>query len=186
MRSAESPRSATGSILSKRIGERVVCDPYIRDPGDARPGSTAPAFVGADLRWRLSRSSFALPAENAIRDWRYASVSLDDAADRDLALFGRHGDEHAARWRKVGEGDRMLVTGASGGVGTFLVQLGTLARRRGRRGLRRRPSKRDALLSLGADGHDRSRGWKRMPRWPWRWPPVAEDRFSVDRRCRRG
>lgn len=127
-----------------RIGERVVCDPYIRDPDD-EAGLDSAGFLGADHDGAFAQF-VVMPAENAIPIG--ASVDLDDIAIATLPCSGGTA-MNMLLMAKVGAGDRMLVTGASGGVGTFLIQLGkwlgaeviaVCAR-----------AKRESVLALGAD-----------------------------------
>ena len=102
-----------------RVGERVVCDPYIRDPED-EAGLDSAGFLGADYDGAFAQF-VAVPTENAIAIG--CTPGLDDAAIATLPCSGGTA-MNMLLMAKVGPGDRMLVTGASGGVGSFLVQLG--------------------------------------------------------------
>ncbi len=136
--------AAVGDGVSpQRIGERVVCDPYLRNPDDAA-GLDSAAFLGADHDGGFAQF-VRVPAENAIRV--PDSVTLDDAAIATLPCSGGTA-MNMLLMAQVGEGDRLLVTGASGGVGTFLIQLG---RWFGAEVVAVASStKRDAVLALGA------------------------------------
>ena len=130
-------------VSGERIGERVVCDPYLRNPDDTT-GLESAGFLGADHDGGFAQF-VRVPAENAIRI--PASVTLDDAAVATLPCSGGTA-MNMLLMAHVGKGDRMLVTGASGGVGTFLVQLG---RWLGAEVVAVASSpKRDAVLALGA------------------------------------
>ncbi len=135
--------SVGDGVSPQRIGERVVCDPYIRDPDDVT-GLDSAGFLGADYDGGFAQF-VRVPADNAIRI--SDSVTLDDAAIATLPCSGGTA-MNMLLMARVGAGDRMLVTGASGGVGSFLIQLGcwlgaeiiAVAS----------ASTRDAVLALGA------------------------------------
>ena len=137
--------AAVGEGVSpERVGERVVCDPYLRDPDDVN-GLDSAGFLGADHDGGFAQF-VRVPAENAIRI--PGSVTLDDAAIATLPCSGGTA-MNMLLMASVGKGDRMLVTGASGGVGTFLIQLG---RWLGAEVVAvASASKRDAVRALGAD-----------------------------------
>ncbi len=108
--------AATGSEVDvSRLGERVMVDFGIYSGkgddisshnylGSGRPGGFA-EYV-------------AVPAENA-----HAIIS--DLTDSELATFccAYVTGEHMLRRTNVSKGDRVLVTGASGGVGSGVIQL---------------------------------------------------------------
>ncbi|MCW0001742.1 zinc-binding dehydrogenase [Pararhizobium sp. YC-54] len=101
-----------------RIGERVVCDPYIRDPQDEEGLDTA-GFLGSEYNGAFAQYA-AVPAGNAVAVPHNLPVS--DAA---LATLPCSGGTAMNMLLLAGAkaGDVALVTGASGGVGTFLVQI---------------------------------------------------------------
>ena len=101
-----------------RIGERVVVMPYFYDPDDPN-WLEAASFLGAEHDGAFAQFT-CVPARNALR-------VADDApyTDAQLATLPCSGGTamNMARIAGLKAGDRVLVTGASGGVGTFLVQI---------------------------------------------------------------
>ncbi len=123
-----------------RIGERVITDPWLRDPG----GDLEKArYLGSEVDGGFAEY-VVVPAENA--------HAIDtDLADVELASFSCSYStaEHMLHRAGVAADQWVLVTGASGGVGTGLVQL---AKRRGARVVAiAGESKLDAVVALGAD-----------------------------------
>ena len=105
-------------VDERRIGERVLIDPVIR------PASGAPRYFGSDIPGAFAQFA-AVPSRNAVAvDSKLTDIELASfpcaylAAENMLARAG------------VAPGDRVLITGASGGVGSAAVQL---AHRRGAR-----------------------------------------------------
>lgn len=130
-------------VPASRVGERVLVDPWLRDAGDPSDRSRA-GYLGSERDGGYAEFVTA-PAVNAfaIRS-RYS--------DAELATFpcAYSTAEHMLTRVRVAEGERVLVTGASGGVGSALVQL---ARRRGARVIAvAGRGKMDAVAELGA-GH---------------------------------
>ena len=128
-----------------RVGERVICDPYRRDPGD-ETGLDSARFLGADYdggfaQFTVTAAENALPIPSAVTlsDEALATLPCSGGTAMNMLLMAR-----------VGLGDLMLVTGASGGVGTFLIQMGkwlgaevvAVAS----------AGKREPVMALGADG----------------------------------
>jgi NADPH:quinone reductase-like Zn-dependent oxidoreductase len=114
---------AVGTGISPgRLGERVLIDPVLRPPPDS-PGSV-PRYLGSDCHGTFAEF-VAVPAMNAVP----VRSALSDA---ELASFpcAYSTAENLLTRARVSSGDTVLVTGASGGVGTAAVQL---ARRRGAR-----------------------------------------------------
>lgn len=101
-----------------RIGERVICDPYVRDPRD-KEGLESARFLGADRDGGFAQF-VAVPAENAM-----TVADALAAHDEELATLPCSGGTamNMMLMADLRAGDRVLVTGASGGVGTFLVQI---------------------------------------------------------------
>ena len=128
-------------VAEARIGERVLCDTWIRPaPGEA--GATA-GYIGSERDGGFADYT-ALPSENAI--------AIDsDLSDAELATFpcSYATAEGMLSRAGVGAGDRVLITGASGGVGSALVQL---AKRRGAQVIAlASEAKHDDLRPLGPD-----------------------------------
>jgi len=103
-----------------RIDERVIVRPMMRPPADAGP---LPYWtLGSECDGAFAEYT-AVPAREAYRvecDWTDVELaSLPCAYSTAENLLHR---------AQVGDGDRVLVTGASGGVGSAAVQL---AKRRG-------------------------------------------------------
>jgi NADPH:quinone reductase-like Zn-dependent oxidoreductase len=105
-------------VTATRVGERVVCDPYIRDKNDVE-GLASAGFLGSEYDGAFAQYVI-VPTENAVSVPRDLPVS--DAA---LATLPCSGGTAMNMLLLAGakEGDTALVTGASGGVGTFLVQI---------------------------------------------------------------
>lgn len=101
-----------------RIGDRVVCSPYIYDPDDPEWLENA-GFLGAEYDGGFAQFT-RVPSRNAIK------VSDDLAlSDEQLATLPCSGGTAMNMMIMAGltAGDVVLVTGASGGVGTFLIQI---------------------------------------------------------------
>lgn len=123
-----------------RVGERVVVDAWLRDPGgdlekaeylgSERNGGYAEYVVVPDAN--------AHEIETDLNDVELAGIPCSYATA-----------EHMIHRAGVDEGDWVLVTGASGGVGGALIQL---AKRRGARVVAlTRAVKAAAVADLGAD-----------------------------------
>ncbi|MCP3975649.1 MAG: zinc-binding dehydrogenase [bacterium] len=127
-------------VDSRRIGQRVIVDPWLRDPG----GDLGKArYLGSEVDGGYAEY-VAVPAANAHQ--------IDSGfTDRELASFAcSYGTaEHMLHRCDLREGQWVLVTGASGGVGGALVQL---AKRRGASVITiTNTAKMDAVERLGAD-----------------------------------
>lgn len=123
-----------------RIGERVLVEPCLREAGGAP--LQRPWFLGSDCNGAFAQY-LVVASRHA---WRVEST-LDDAA---LASFpcSYSTAENMLTRAGVTAHDRVLVTGASGGVGSAAVQL---ARARGADVVAiTSADKRDALRELGA------------------------------------
>lgn len=103
----------------KRVGERVLVDAWVRSPDHDISGAR---YLGSELDGGYAEY-VAVPAGNA-----YQVVT--DLTDVELASFpcSYATAEHMLHRSDVSEGRWVLVTGASGGVGSALIQL---AKRRG-------------------------------------------------------
>lgn len=107
-------------VASGRIGERVLCCPVIcveAEDDDARLDSAQ--YLGAERDGGFAQFC-ALPAANAfpLSD----GLTLSDAVLATAPCSGGTAT-NMALMAEVGPGRRVLVTGASGGVGSFLVQV---------------------------------------------------------------
>ncbi len=107
-------------VDASRVGERVIVRPLMRPPVDS--GAFDSWTLGSELDGAFAEYT-AVPAGEAYRvdcDWTDSELaSLPCAFSTAENLLHRAG---------VREGERVLVTGASGGVGSAAVQL---AKRRG-------------------------------------------------------
>ena len=123
-----------------RLGERVLVDAWVRH----RSGSLEKAAYLGSERDGGYAEFVKVPASNAHR--------VDsDLTDVDLASFpcSYATAEHMLHRAGVGQADRVLVTGASGGVGGGLIQL---SKRRGALVIALTSgSKLDAVRAIGAD-----------------------------------
>jgi NADPH:quinone reductase-like Zn-dependent oxidoreductase len=117
------------------IGARVLVDPWFRDP--------APTFLGSEhdggyAELVVAPAANAVPVDCGLTDVELATFPTSSATA--LNMLGRAG---------LGPGETVLVTGASGGVGTALIQV---ARARGATPIAVSvPAKADALRTLGAE-----------------------------------
>jgi NADPH:quinone reductase-like Zn-dependent oxidoreductase len=132
---------AVGSgVDESRIGERVLVRPLMRSP-DAPP--PACVTLGSERDGAFAEYLTA-PADEVygVRcDWSNAELASIPCAYSTA--------ENMLHRAHVSDGDRVLVTGASGGVGSATVQL---ARRRGARVVAiASEDKRRDVLALGAD-----------------------------------
>ena len=130
-------------VNADRIGERVVCDPYIRDPNDIE-GFESAGFLGSEYDGAFAQFT-VVPSVNAVTVPQ--DLPLSDAALATLPCSGGTA-MNMLILASAKAGDLALVTGASGGVGTFLVQLlaalgAEVIAIAGR-------SKKDAVAGLGA------------------------------------
>jgi NADPH:quinone reductase-like Zn-dependent oxidoreductase len=128
---------AVGADVSPgRIGERVLIDPVLR-PRGGPAGYFASECDGAFAQYACAPADNAHRIESALSDVELASFPCSYSTAENLL--------HRAH---VGAGMRVLVTGASGGVGSAAVQL---AHRRGARVVAvASPSKAPMLEALGA------------------------------------
>ena len=124
-----------------RIGERVLIEPCLRE-ADGRE---------LDRPWYLGSECDGGFAEYTVVAARHARRIDSALSDIELASFpcSYSTAENMLTRSHVGSGDRVLVTGASGGVGSAAIQL---ARARGARVTAvTSPAKSDAILGLGAE-----------------------------------
>ena len=102
-----------------RVGERVIVAPYLSNPNSANyldsTGFLGSEFDGGFAQFvKVSSSNvIKIPETITVSDSALATLPCSGGTAANMLLMAR-----------VGVGDRMLVTGASGGVGSFLVQMG--------------------------------------------------------------
>jgi NADPH:quinone reductase-like Zn-dependent oxidoreductase len=129
-------------VSSERIGERVLVDPWLRDPSD--PGNRNLAgYVGSECDGGFAQYT-TVPAENAF-------LIKSGLSDAELATFpcSYSTAEHMLQRVRLAEGEKIIIPGASGGVGSALVQLAK--RRRAWVLAITSRAKMDAIRELGAD-----------------------------------
>ncbi|GAA0522294.1 Zn-dependent oxidoreductase [Saccharopolyspora subtropica] len=127
-------------VPEARLGERVIVDPMLYTGGERELVDTA--YLGSERDGGFAEFT-TVPAANAHR--------VDSAlSDAELATFPT---AYATAMRmlnraRVRDGEALVVTGASGGVGSALIQLGAL---RGARVVAiTSAAKRDRAVELGA------------------------------------
>jgi len=106
---------------SSLLGRRVLIDPWLRDWDDPLDRDKC-GYYGSECDGGF--------AEYSIVDARHVHPVASDLSDAELATFATSymTAEYMLSRAEVRDGDRVLVTGASGGVGSALIQL---AHRRG-------------------------------------------------------
>ncbi|MDO8362438.1 MAG: zinc-binding dehydrogenase [Actinomycetota bacterium] len=126
-------------VAATRVGERVLVEPCWRAPG--APLASA-RFFGSEVDGAF--------AELAVVPARHAHVVESTLSDVELASFpcSYSTAENMLVRAAVGAGERVLVTGASGGVGSAAVQL-AVARGASVTGVAAAP-KADDVRALGA------------------------------------
>ncbi len=128
-------------VEPSRIGERVLVDPWQRDPAEPENRALA-GYLGSERDGGFAQYA-TVPAGNACK-------IETDLTDTELATFpcSYSTAEYMLTRARLAEGETILVTGASGGVGSALVQL---ARRRGARVIAvAGRTKMEAVSALGA------------------------------------
>lgn len=134
--------AVAGGVSDELLGRRVVVDPWLRDRTDPADRNLA-GYLGSERDGGYAQYC-SVPAENVYP----VEARLSDV---ELASFACSWStaEHMLHRVRLGEGQSIAVTGASGGVGSALVQL---AQRRGARVVAvAGASKLDAVKALGAD-----------------------------------
>ena len=129
------------AVPAARIGERVMLNPVLNASGPD-------AVIGTDYLGSEKDGGFAefcaVPSENAVR----IEAGLSDA---ELATFATAylTAEHMLNRTRLLPGETILISGASGGVGSALIQLAKL--REARVVAIAGAAKREAVRRLGAD-----------------------------------
>lgn len=103
-------------VAHERLGERVLVDPWIRDPAvpDDLDGV---GYLGSEYPGGYADFT-VVPAGNALPvDARLSAVDLASLPTAAGTAFDM------VRRAAIGPGDHVVVTGASGGVGGYAVQL---------------------------------------------------------------
>ena len=108
-------------VPEARLGERVLVDPWLRDPQTPEDRTKA-GYFGSERNGGFAQYT-VVPAVNAF-------AIETGLSDPELATFpcSYSTAEHMLTRAGLAEGERIVITGASGGVGSALVQL---AKRRG-------------------------------------------------------
>ena len=134
--------TVTGEADSPLVGKRVLIDPWLLDT--ETPDNLSKArYFGSELNGGYAEFT-VLPVENI-----YAVNS--DYSDAELATFGCAYTTAENLINKTGlsSGETIVISGASGGVGTAAIQLAKI--RRARVIAISSPSKEQALKDIGAD-----------------------------------
>lgn len=133
---------AVGSMVDEsRIGQRVLIEPCLSDVN----GETInpPWYFGSECNGGF--------AEYTVVSTKHAYQLKTDLTDVELASFpcSYSTAENMLTRSRVAKGDRVLISGASGGVGSAAIQL---AKARGASVIAiTSPSKNEQVLELGAD-----------------------------------
>ena len=103
-------------VPHKRVGERVIVDPWIRDRSHPENRNLA-GYLGSERDGGFAQYT-TVPEENAF-------VVKSNLSDAELATFpcSYSTAEHMLDRIKLQEGEKILIPGASGGVGSALIQL---------------------------------------------------------------
>ncbi len=127
-------------VGADRVGERVLVEPCIREANGQelkRPWYFGSECDGGFAEYTVVASRHAYRIESALSDTELASFPCSYSTAENLLTRSR-----------VEAGDRVLVTGASGGVGSAALQL---SKARGAQVIAvTSPAKAETLLSLGA------------------------------------
>lgn len=127
-----------GGVREARIGERVLVDPVVYDAGRGREGIAEAELIGSERDGGFAEY-VTVPSPNAHA--LETSLTNEELATFPTAYLTALGMLNRAR---LAEGEVLLVTGASGGVGSAALQL---ARARGAR----------TVAIVGAGKEDRAR-----------------------------
>lgn len=134
---------AVGSgVDENRIGGRVMIDPWIRDAGNPLDFTKA-RYFGSELDGGFAEYTKA-PARNVF-------MVQSDLSDVEIASFAcsYQTAENMLTRARLGDGETIVISGASGGVGSALIQL---AKRRGAHVIAiAGKAKMDDVAAVGAD-----------------------------------
>ena len=129
-------------VSPKRVGERVIVDPWIRERSSPENRNLA-GYLGSERDGGYAQYT-TVPEENAF-------VIKSNLSDAELATFpcSYSTAEHMLARIRLQAGEKILIPGASGGVGSALIQL---AKRRNAQVIAiTSKSKMDMIRELGAD-----------------------------------
>ena len=135
-------RAVGEGVAASRIGGRVITDGWLRDPTDPMNPSKA-VYFGSERDGGFAEFT-TIPAQNA-------HAVACDLTDVELATFNvaYATAENLLTKTRLSAGETILVTGASGGVGSAMIQL---AKRRDARVVALTiPEKFDLVSEIGAD-----------------------------------
>ncbi len=127
-------------VAAARIGERVLVEPVFRTPNS---GAYAAIYFGSEVdgafaEYCLAPAAHVHAISSAYSDAELAAVPCSWSAAENMLTRA-----------KLGAGETVVITGASGGVGSAAVQL---AKRRGAQVIAlASPAKQADLAALGAD-----------------------------------
>ena len=127
---------------SSLLGRRVLIDPWLRDWDDPLDRARC-GYFGSECDGGF--------AEFTVVDERHVHPVESELSDAELATFATSSmtAENMLNRAEVRAGDRVLISGASGGVGSALIQL---TRRRGAETVALcGSSKAEAVRAMGAD-----------------------------------
>ena len=129
-------------VSESRNGERVLVDPWIRDRSNPENRNLA-GYLGSERDGGFAQYT-TVPEENAF-------AIKSDLSDADLASFpcSYSTAEHMLERIRLQEGETILIPGASGGVGSALIQLAK--RRKAKVFAITSQSKMDMIRDLDAD-----------------------------------
>ncbi len=129
------------NIDAERIGERVLVEPCLSQVEGSRPD--VPWYIGSECNGGF--------AQYVVVDSVHAYSINSSMTDIELASFpcSYSTAENMLTRSKLAQGERVLISGASGGVGSAAIQL---AKARGAYVIAiTSPSKQQQVLELGAD-----------------------------------
>ena len=130
-----------GGVDNALIGRRVLVETWLRDWSDPLNLDKA-GYYGSECDGGF--------ADYTLADHRHVRAIDSDYSDAELATFATSyvTAENMLNRAQVASGDQVLITGASGGVGSALIQL---ANRRGAKTIAMcDPAKSETVLAIGA------------------------------------
>lgn len=132
--------SVGSEVSNTRVGERVLIEPCIREAGGetlAQPWYFGSECDGGFSEYTTVAARHAYKIESDLKDFELASFPCSYSTAENMLTR-----------TQLEKGERVLITGASGGVGSAAIQL---AKARGAEVIAvTSPAKADALINLGA------------------------------------